>query len=549
MIHRPSTNMHKKFNLYLVLSILYCDFFVYLLKRSILITLFILICFESTGQRKIIKTYYKDGRLESKGFLYTYSIYDNIKSLPKKFQFFGEIKKKGKEWKYWYQNGQLSRIEYYKLIKDKNPYDLPNGNWKYFNEQGVKYREDTYLNGDIINSIKEIYKDSQLVGKITLQNGILDTSLVAPLVSGKNLIINPDFEYFYYKPVPVIYNGRSKIDEWIPFWVTPGNYTPDYLSNIRSIDVLSYYYLFDFPLPEKFNYVGFALYKKSEPYSEYIQGKLANPLIKGQKYCIKVSIAQPSYSGFSVNRIAFHLSPRTIAINESNESTFKPQVILSTSEVDNKHFITLCGYFVARGGEQFISIGRFISADKVEIVQRENIPKSDFGIDNSAYYLIDNVDLHEIHDTMECYCKNNIIHLDTIKIIPKPDLLIVGGDLTKLKQGNSVILKNVNFEFDRYELLQSAETTLKTLLNYLNENHDVRLLISGHTDDLGTEEYNLELSNNRAKSVYNWLINSGIDSTRLDYKGFGKSFPLSKETDEKFRALNRRVEVKIVDKF
>jgi OmpA-OmpF porin, OOP family len=517
------------------------------MKRYFIIFLFILICSVSTAQREKIKTYYKNRQVESKGSMYTYSVYSNIKSLPKKFRYFGDLKKKGKEWKYWYQNGELKRIENYRLIKDNNPNDLPDGVWMYFNDQGIKYREETYLDGVLIKSAREIYKGSMPAGRITLQNGITDTTLQAPLIVGLNLIINPEFDYFYYKPVPVIYDGRSRIEEWIPFWTTPGIYTPDYLSNLRTIDVLSYHYLFDFTLPDKFSYAGFALYKRSESYSEYIQGKLIKPLISGQKYCLKVSVAQPSYSGFSVNRIAFYLSPGPVKIDESNESSIKPQIILPTSTVDNKQFITLCDFFVAEGGEQFISIGRFTSAGKLDIVQRENILQSNFGIENSAYYILNRVELNEIQDTMECYCKDDIIQIDTNKTITTPEILLIDNDLARLKEGNSVILKNVNFEFDRYNLLQSSESILKTLLTFLNDNPEVRLLISGHTDDTGSEEYNLELSVNRAKSVYYWLINNGIDQSRLQFSGFGKSLPLYKETGEKFRALNRRVEVRIID--
>jgi outer membrane protein OmpA-like peptidoglycan-associated protein len=518
------------------------------MKRILIITLIIISCLDSSGQRKMTKTYYKNGQLESAGFLYKYPIFYDVK-MPPKMQKSGDIEKRGKVWKYWYQNGQLSRIEKYKFIQDKNPYDLPNGNWTYFNEQGVKYREDTYLNGILINSVKEIYKDSQPVGEITLKNGISDTTLLAPLTSEKNFVLNPEFDYFYYKPVPVIYDGRSRIDDWIPFWVAPGNFTPDYLSNLRTINVLSNYYLFDFPLPEKFSYAGLGLYREGTPYSEYIQGKLIKPLLKGQKYCIRVSIALPSYSGFSEDRLAFHLSPDAIAINESNESSFLPQVILSTLTVDNKRFVTLCDYFVAEGGEQFISIGRFTSPDKLKIIRRENIPQSQFGIEESAYYLLDNVDLHEIQDTMECYCKNNIIQNDTVSTIPVKDIPMIETDLNKLKPGNSVILKNVNFEFNSYVLQPDADTILKTLLTYLIDNPGIRIIISGHTDDTGSEQYNLELSINRAKSVYNWLINNGIESGRLEFTGFGKSRPLFKDTDEKSKTLNRRVEVKIPDNF
>lgn len=516
------------------------------MKKILIITLIIISCLDSSGQRKRAKTYYKNGQLESAGFLYKYPIFYNVK-MPPKMQKFGDIEKKGKVWKYWYQNGQLSRIENYKFIQDKNPYDLPDGKWTYFNEQGKKYREDTYLNGTLINSNKEIYKDNQIAGVITLRNGIVDTTLNMPFTLGKNLVINPEFDYFYYKPVPVIYDGRSKIDDWIPFWVTPGNYTPDYLSNLRTINVLSNYFLFDFPLPDKFSYVGLGLYREKTTYSEYIQGKLINPLSKGQKYCIKVSIALPSYSGFSINCLGFHLSPNAIAINESNESSFLPQVMLSTLTVDNMQFVTLCDYFVAEGGEQFISIGRCTSPEKLKIIRRENIPLSQFGIEESAYYLLDNVDLHEIQDTMECYCKNNIIQNDTVSTIPSSNMPMLETDLNKLKLGNSVILKNLNFEFNSYVLQPDADTILKTLLIYLKDYPKIRILISGHTDDQGSEDYNLELSINRAKSIYNWLINNGIESDRLKFTGFGKSRPLFNDTDEKSRTLNRRVEVKLLD--
>ena len=515
------------------------------MKQTLTILLFLVLSIDLIAQSEMTKNYYKNGQLESTGRIYKYSIFYEDKRIPKKYKTFGEIQKKDKKWKYWYQNGQLRRIENYKLIKDKNYYDLPDGNWIYYNEQGIKYREEKYANGILINFDKEIFIDSQNVGRISLRDGLTDTILSSSLTSGHNLIINPGFEYFYYKPVPVISDGHTKIEDWIPFWQAPGNYTADYLSNLRSIDVLSYYYLFDFPVPDKFSYAGLALYKKSETYSEYIQGKLIKPLSTGQKYCIKISIALPSYSGFSVNRLAFHFSSEPITVNDSNESYFKPQVILSTSKVDNKRFITLCGYFTAEGREQFITIGRFCSPDNLDVIPRQNIPQTQFGIEKSAYYLIDHIELVEIQDTNECSCEKNFFQIDTIKSTPKPVFIVNENEITKLKQGNSVILRNVNFEFDKYELLPSSDTILKTLNDFLVNNPNIRLLISGHTDDIGSDEYNLELSRNRAKSVYNWLVNQGIDSTRLEFTGFGKSQPLYENPTEKLRALNRRVEVKI----
>jgi len=125
------------------------------------------------------------------------------------------------------------------------------------------------------------------------------------------------------------------------------------------------------PLPEKFNYVGFALYKESDSYSEYIQGKLISPLIIGKKYCLRTLLNFCSYSKYSVDRLAFYLSATPVSVNYKNESKFSPQIIFSKLPVENKHFTTLCGYFVADGGEQFITVGRFAGQEDMNPILSE----------------------------------------------------------------------------------------------------------------------------------------------------------------------------------
>jgi len=514
-----------------------------MINRFLIFSFLFLISICAHAQREITKTYYKNGQLESKGPLYTYSIFYEDKKIPKKYKTFGEIQKKDKQWKYWYENGQLSRIEHYKLVTDKNYNDLRDGRWIYFNESGTKYREDLYDNGTLVNSTKEIFLNSVLAGRISIRNGIIDTALFLPFTKEKNLIINPDFDFFYYKPVPIIYNGKDKIEEWIPFWITPGNYTPDFISNLRYINVLGYNYLFDMPLPGKFEYVGIALYKESDNYSEYIQGRLITPLIKGKKYCLRTSVNLCSYSRYSGNRLSFYFSLSPILVDSENENTYSPQVTFSNLPVENKSFSTLCDYFIADGGEQTITVGRFSRPENLELVKRDNIPQSLFGLEKAVYYLIDNIELFEIQDTLECSCKGNIIPIDSIKTKPTE---VYETDLNKLKQGVPVVLENVNFEFDSFILLNSSEEILNILLNYLNNNPEIRISIEGHTDDTGTEDYNLRLSINRARSVYNWLIEKGADSNRLSFTGYGKSRPLFNDAEEKHRALNRRVEVRII---
>lgn len=513
------------------------------LHKILFISFLLLLSPYVTAQKETVKNYYKDGKLKSKGQTYTYPVFYEDKRIPKSMPF-ANIEKKTKKWEYWYQNGQLQRVEHYKLVKDRNFHNLPNGKWIYFTEIGTKYKEEIYNNGILTLTKKEVFQDSKYVGFVSLNNGVSDTSVSVPITKGNNLVINSDFDLFYYKPVLITYHGETKIEDWIPYWTTPGQYTPDYLSNLRYIDVFSYNYIFNMPLPDKFTYAGIALYKESDSYSEYIQGKLTSQLIKGKLYCLRTSINFCSYSKYSVNRLAFYLSASPVSVNYKNESMFSPQVIFSKLPVENKHFTTLCDYFIADGGEQFVTVGRFAGPEDVNPILREEYLQGLFGLEKASYYIFDNIELFEIQDTSECNCKLETLPISPVEIKPK---VLYETDLNKLKQGMTVILENVNFEFDRYNLLPASEDILTTLLNYLEENPEIKICIEGHTDDIGTEQYNYDLSINRAKSVYNWLTNKGINSTRLRFTGFGKSRPIFNEKDEKHRALNRRVEVRIIN--
>ncbi|HVN58940.1 MAG TPA: OmpA family protein [Bacteroidales bacterium] len=508
-------------------------------KIFIIIT-FICVTDINYGQKELIKTYYKNGRIESKGRVYKYSMFYDVKKLKKLDNKFTMIQKKISQWKYWYDNGGLRRIENYKLVIDKKFNDLPDGKWAYFNEDGIKYREEIFKDGILVNTIKDIYQDSKLAGRISLVDGTSDTTLFASFTKENNLVINPDFDIYFFKPVRITYHGDTPIDDWIPYWTAPGPYTPDYISNLRYIDALSYGYMFEMPLPSKFNYAGIALYKESSSYSEYIQGRLIAPLIKDKMYCLRTSMNLCSYSKFTVNRLSFYISPTSIRVDSTNENSFSPQISFSELPVKNDRFITLCNYFTAKGGEMYITAGRFSKPGSLEVIKRDNFTRGLFGLEKAAYYLIDNIQLFEINDTLECHCINDAIRSISLKSKPKE---IYSTDLDDLNKGIPVVIENVNFDFDSFTLLKNSESALLSLLNYLNSNPDLKVSIEGHTDDVGTQDYNQELSLNRAKSVYNWLISNGISSNRLSYAGYGKKRPLFDDTDQQHKALNRRVEV------
>ncbi len=121
--------------------------------------------------------------------------------------------------------------------------------------------------------------------------------------------------------------------------------------------------------------------------------------------------------------------------------------------------------------------------------------------------------------------------------------------LNPIKPGEKIILKNIFYTTDSYELIDKSIAELTKLLEFMNNNPGLKIEISGHTDNVGTTEYNKELSNNRAKSVYNYLIENGINPEKLTYKGYGESEPVSTNETELEKAKNRRTEIKILSTY
>ncbi len=118
------------------------------------------------------------------------------------------------------------------------------------------------------------------------------------------------------------------------------------------------------------------------------------------------------------------------------------------------------------------------------------------------------------------------------------------GDLAKAKP---IALKNVFFETGSAALKKESRTELNRLKKLLNDNPSLKIQINGHTDDVGSEADNLKLSGDRAKAVYSFLIENGIDAKRLKFKGFGETLPVASNDTEAGRQQNRRTEFVIIE--
>lgn len=120
-------------------------------------------------------------------------------------------------------------------------------------------------------------------------------------------------------------------------------------------------------------------------------------------------------------------------------------------------------------------------------------------------------------------------------------------DLIRVKVGKKVVLKNIFFESGKSVLTPGSYTELERLLNIMKENGQIKIEISGHTDLTGTESLNLALSEARAKTVVEYMVQNGIDRSRINFKGYGSSQPIADNASSSGRAKNRRVEFKILE--
>lgn len=347
----------------------------------------------------------------------------------------------------------------------------------------------------------------------------------------QNLVINPSFEEHFRCPN----NFTTTSKEFsLPGWRSANAGTPDYYHQCSWGDCdVPFNWAGESNPHSGSAYAGIYVWNKpnNKPrsYREYLHGELKEPLKKGRRYHVEFYFKLASYSVYTVDRIG-------LLLRDSAYVTSGDQVIMEppTLSVIRSEPFTKSGWekgeldYVARGGEKYVIIGNFFDNLTTQFTQMESRKGKSPMLSGSAYLYVDDV---------------AVVPLDPEEVVPQP---LVWNNGQEIKPEEIYILENIQFEFDRYVLLPVSFPELDKLVKILNQKTEWKAELSGHTDDVGSEEYNLELSRNRAASVGEYLKSKGISGERLIIIGYGKQKPLLQSKEDAARSLNRRVEVRFL---
>ena len=142
--------------------------------------------------------------------------------------------------------------------------------------------------------------------------------------------------------------------------------------------------------------------------------------------------------------------------------------------------------------------------------------------------------------------KKYLFYSENIKLEHEGSILVKNFKLQPLEVGEQVRLDNIFFELNSSNLKDESLVELNKIIKFMASNPFLVIEIGGHTDNSGSKAYNLNLSDDRARSVKDALVQRGIPSDRIQTKGYGMSVPLNTNSSEQERALNRRTELKII---
>ncbi len=280
---------------------------------------------------------------------------------------------------------------------------------------------------------------------------------------------------------------------------------------------------------------------------EFIESPLIEQLEKDSIYKIELSLSLDGESNIAIKNFGILFSEYLMQSSKDLKLlALKPQIEFNSSFLDNsENWITLQAFYKASGNEKFITLGNFRSdrttTKKRRATVKQKGKRQKWGLSNNekaAYYYIDDV-------TVEKVSIQNELELPEALTMQIPQDTF---DIEKISIDSAIVLRNVYFDFNKHDLLSESYKELDKLLYLLITNPAIKIRIEGHTDNIGSYQFNLSLSLRRVESVANYLILRGINPHRIELAGFSFNAPIASNETEDGRKLNRRVAFKITEK-
>jgi len=377
---------------------------------------------------------------------------------------------------------------------------------------------------------------------------LLCTSLNSQSV---NLVVNPSFED------PIDFTKMNYNENWTRCLK---NDTPDYIEFTSREDPEFYYskYIGGLLPYDGESYVGIFCYRTNplrgiENIREFIQAPLREPLQKDTLYRVSLYIALDPESTTAIDNFDVYLGNEKINLKKEKQMfEIHPRIEFQDESYSSISWMKLESTYKAKGGESQIVLGNFkpdnLLKKKRVHYQSEMRPKWNLHeLERASYYYIDLV-------TVEKSSRKNSSRKDSgnrtedplnQSQVPAPVNPSVPIELNQLERNTSIVLNNIFFDFDESVLLPASYTELDRLFAQLLLYPDLHITIEGHTDNMGTYEYNMRLSENRARAVADYLMDKGLEVDRISYQGYGYTRPLSDNRTDAGRRLNRRVGFRI----
>ena len=351
--------------------------------------------------------------------------------------------------------------------------------------------------------------------------------------TGKNLVPNPSFEETRACPKDCDYIGG------VVAWNLFPNFSADYFHRCANVYQTDEYRrrfpreeILNFSVPR--NMFGYQEARTGDAYAgismcnEALAVKLLRPLAKDSIYKVEFFVSLADSSNVGTRYFGMYISEAPIRIITDNQMLVSEFILDEPLQIQNPpdRFLTdtaswtpITGLYTAKGGEQYITIGGFYAYH-----------------DSLVQKTLDNRPLAKVYRSTEKQL--GYYFVDDVSVVPY-------NEIWTPELGVKYVLQYIYFDFDKSTLLPESADELNRLSEYLVLHPYLDIVITGHTDNFGTEAYNLNLSHNRAKSVVDYLVESGTDQQRIVFSGIGSSEPIADNNTPQGRRLNRRVEFEL----